>query len=74
MRPVLYVKLVDLDTGREIDRLERAILPSKTEYYPLGDIWMKTWRWVFAYTRANNELFDRFEESRREENARISRE
>ena len=53
MRPMLSVKVIDGDTGIELDKLDRLIAPTELDYEFIDDIMMyRIYRWNFAYSIA----------------------
>ena len=54
MRPMLSVKVIDSDTGIELDKVDKLIAPTKLDYEFVGDILYRTYRWRFAYTIADD--------------------
>lgn len=50
MRPMLSVKIIDGDTGIELDKVDRLIEPTRADYNFVGDIMYRTYRWKFAYS------------------------
>ena len=50
MRPMLSVKVVDGDTGIELDKVDKLIEPTRANYELVGDMLYRTYRWSFAYT------------------------
>ena len=54
MRPMLSVKVIDSDTGIELDKVDKLIAPTKLDYEFVGDILYRIYRWNFAYSIADN--------------------
>jgi len=50
MRPKLSIKVIDSDTGIELDKVDKLIEPTKFNYGFIGDMMYRTYRWDFAYT------------------------
>ena len=50
---MLSVKVIDGDTGIELDKLDRLIAPTELDYEFIDDIMMyRIYRWNFAYSIA----------------------
>lgn len=69
MKPMLSVKVIDGDTGIELDKLDRLIEPTRSGYELIGDIMYRTYRWNFAYTIADDYAL-KLEEKMEKENDR----
>lgn len=55
MKPMLSVKIIDGDTGIELDKVDRLIAPTKLDYEFIGDeIMYRIYRWNFAYSMEDN--------------------
>lgn len=54
MKPMLSVKVIDSDTGIELDKVDKWIAPTELDYELIGDMLYRTYRWKFAYTIADN--------------------
>ena len=55
MRPMLSVKVIDSDTGIELDKVYKLIPPTKLDYEFIGDeIMYRIYRWNFAYSIADD--------------------
>ena len=55
MRPMLSVKVIDSDTGIELDKVYKLIAPTKFDYELVGDeIIYRIYRWNFAYSIADD--------------------
>ena len=55
MKPMLSVKVIDGDTGIELDKLDRLIAPIEYDYEFIGDIMMyRIYRWKFVYSIADD--------------------
>ena len=54
MRPMLSVKVIDSDTGIELDKVDKLIEPTQSNYELIGDMLYRTYRWNFAYTIADD--------------------
>ena len=67
MKPMLSVKIIDGDTGIELDKLDKLIEPTQSNYELIGDMLYRTYRWRFAYTIANDYAL-KLEEKMEEEN------
>ena len=68
MKPVLSVKLIDQDTGYEIEKSTIVISPVKEDYKVIGDMLMRIYRWNFAYSIADEMVLRMEEEIWRKEN------
>lgn len=67
MKPMLSVKIIDGDTGIELDKVDKLIAPTKLDYEFIGDMLYRTYRWRFAYTIADDYAL-KLEEKMEEEN------
>lgn len=67
MKPMLSVKIIDGDTGIELDKVYKLIAPTKLDYEFIGDMSYRTYRWSFAYTIADDYAL-KLEEKMEEEN------
>ena len=54
MKPMLSVKIIDSDTGIELNKVDKLIEPTKLDYGFVGDMLYKIYRWRFAYTIADD--------------------
>lgn len=54
MRPMLSVKIIDGDTGIELDKVDKLVTPTESNYELIGDMLYRTYRWNFAYTIADD--------------------
>ena len=54
MKPMLSVKVIDSDTGIELEKLDKLIEPTQSNYELIGDMLYRTYRWKFAYSIADN--------------------
>lgn len=54
MKPMLSVRVIDDDTGIELDKLDKLIAPTQSNYELIGDMLYRTYRWRFAYTIADD--------------------
>ena len=55
MKPMLSVKVIDGDTGIELDKVDKLIAPTELGYEFIGDeIMYRTYRWKFAYSIADD--------------------
>lgn len=54
MKPMLSVKVIDGDTGIELDKLDKLIEPTQSNYELIDDMLYRTYRWSFAYTVADD--------------------
>lgn len=54
MRPMVSIKVIDGDTGIELDKVEKLMAPTKIDYGLIGEIMYRTYRWNFAYSIADN--------------------
>ena len=54
MKPMLSIKVIDSDTGIELDKVDRLIAPTQSNYELIGDMLYRTYRWNFAYTIADD--------------------
>ena len=54
MKPMLSVKVIDSDTGIELDKVDKLIAPIREDYEVIGEIIYRTYRWIFAYSIADN--------------------
>ena len=54
MKPMLSVKIIDGDTGIELDKLDKLIEPTQSNYELIGDMLYRIYRWKFAYTIADD--------------------
>ena len=54
MKPILSVKIIDGDTGIELDKVDRLIEPTKLGYKVVGDMLYRIYRWNFAYSMADD--------------------
>lgn len=69
MRPMLSVKIVDGDTGVELEKLDKLIEPTQSNYELIGDMLYRTYRWRFAYTIADDYVL-KLEEKMEKENGK----
>ena len=69
MRPMLSVKVIDSDTGIELDKVYKLIEPTRVDYELIGDMLYRTYRWKFAYTIADDYVL-KLEEKMEKENNR----
>ena len=67
MKPVLSIKVIDSDTGIELEKLDKLIEPTQSNYELIGDMLYRTYRWRFAYTIADDYAL-KLEEKMEEEN------
>jgi len=51
---MLSVKVIDGDTGIELDKVDKLIEPTQSNYGLIGEIMYRTYRWNFAYSIADN--------------------
>ena len=68
MRPMLSVKIIDSDSGIELDKVDKLIAPTQEDYEFSGDIMYRTYRWRFAYTIADDYALKLEEKLWREQN------
>ena len=68
MKPALVVKLIDQDTGYEIEKLTRVVPPVKEDYEVIDNMLMRVYRWNFAYSIADEMTLRMEEEIWRKEN------
>ena len=68
MKPVLSVRLIDQDTGYEIEKLTRVIPPVKEDYKVIDNMLMRVYRWNFVYSIADEMALRMEEEIWRKEN------
>lgn len=54
MKPMLSIKVIDGDTGIELDKVDKLIEPTQSNYELIGDMLYRTYRWKFAYTIADD--------------------
>ena len=54
MKPMLSVKVIDSDTGIELDKVDKLIAPTREDYEVIGEIIYRTYRWNFAYSIADD--------------------
>ena len=54
MKPMLSVKVIDSDTGIELDKVDKLIAPTELDYELIGEIIYRTYKWNFAYSIADN--------------------
>ena len=54
MKPMLSVKVIDSDTGIELDKLDKLIEPTKLGYEVVGDMLYRIYKWNFAYSMADD--------------------
>lgn len=54
MKPMLSVKIVDGDTGIELNKLDKLIAPTKLGYELVGDMLYRIYRWNFVYSMADD--------------------
>ena len=54
MKPMLSVKVIDSDTGIELDKVDKLISPTELDYEFIGEMMYRTYRWNFAYTISDN--------------------
>ena len=54
MRPMLSIKIIDGDTGVELDKVDKLVVPTQSNYELIGDMLYRTYRWGFAYTIADD--------------------
>lgn len=54
MRPMLSIKVIDGDTGIELDKVDKLIAPTELDYEFIGEIMYRTYRWNFAYSITDN--------------------
>lgn len=50
MKPMLSVKVIDGDTGIELDKGDKLIAPTRLDYEFISGIMYRIYRWNFAYT------------------------
>lgn len=67
MKPMLSVKVIDSDSGIELDKVEKLIAPTELDYEFIGEIMYRIYRWNFAYSIADNYAL-KLEEKMEEEN------
>lgn len=71
MKPMLSVKIIDGDTGIELDKVDRLIAPTKLDYEFIDDIMLyRIYRWAFAYSIADDYAL-KLEEKMEKENANV---
>ena len=72
MRPMLSVKVIDSDTGIELNKVDKLIEPTRANYELIGDILYRTYRWKFAYTITDDYALklEELEEKIKKENER----
>ena len=51
---MLSVKIIDGDTGIELNKLDKLIEPTQSNYELIGDMLYRIYRWKFAYTIADD--------------------
>lgn len=69
MKPMLSVKIIDGDTGIELDKVDRLIAPTKLDYEFIGnEIMYRIYRWSFAYSMEDNYALKLEEKMWREQN------
>lgn len=71
MKPMLSVKVIDSDTGIELNKVDKLIAPTKLDYEFIGDMLYRTYRWGFAYTIADDYAL-KLEEKMEEENEQLA--
>lgn len=71
MKPMLSVKIIDGDTGIELDKLDKLIEPTKLGYEVVGDMLYRIYRWNFAYSMADDYALKLEEKLWRKENANV---
>ena len=55
MKPMLSVKVIDSDTGIELDKVDKPLIaPTELDYELIGEIIYRTYKWNFAYSIADN--------------------
>ena len=64
---MLSVKVIDGDTGIELDKVDKLIAPTEYDYEFIGDIMYRIYRWKFAYSMADDYAL-RLEEKMEKEN------
>lgn len=72
MRPMLSIKVIDGDTGIELDKVDKLIAPTKQDYKFIGEIMYRTYRWNFAYSITDNYAL-KLEEKMEKENGNAER-
>lgn len=65
---MLSIKVIDSDTGIELDKADKLIAPTREDYEVIGEIIYRTYRWKFAYSIADNYALN-LEEKMEKENA-----
>ena len=69
MKPMLSIKVIDSDTGIELDKVDKLITPTRLDYEFIGEILFRTYRWNFAYSIADNYALN-LEEKMEKENGK----
>ena len=54
MRPMLSIKIIDSDTNIELDKVDKLIAPTESNYEFIGEIMYRIYKWNFAYSIADN--------------------
>ena len=67
MKPMLSIKVIDSDTGIELDKVDKLIAPIELDYELIGEIIYRTYKWNFAYSIADNRAL-KLEEKMEKEN------
>lgn len=68
MKPMLSIKVIDSDTGIELDKVDKLIAPIELDYEFIGEKMYRTYRWNFVYSISDDHAL-KIEEKMEKENA-----